>query len=168
MGAGENVVDTAKLIINMGVLATKFLSGVVYSMATWEDKLGIGDKITDASEVVQAFLNERKYEWENQEEFQARQKAAQQLREELTIAEKALNAEVYHNRDAREMGYWSTEALQWVFGEKIIERVVTFPCKGSKTAKKVAKHVSKSEEIGSVLEISGISMDSWSEDEERK
>jgi hypothetical protein len=66
------------------------------------------------------------------------------------------------------MGYWSTEALQWVFGEKIIERVVTFPCKGSRTAKKVAKYVSKSEEIGSVLEISGVSMDAWSEDEERK
>jgi hypothetical protein len=91
-GVGESAVSTTKGIISLPVVVAKFLGGAVHSLVTREDKLGIGEKITDATELVKAFCEDKKYEWENPEEYQARFQAAQRCRNELNIAEKALNA----------------------------------------------------------------------------
>ncbi len=141
-GVGKSAVDTAKGVVNLPIVAGKLLGGAVQSLATWEDKLGIGEKITDASELIHALCQEIKYEWENPEEFQARQKATQACRIELERAEKALNAEAYHNKDARELGYWSTEVLQMAFGTEIV--------KGAELAAKSGKVA------GSVAEVSKV------------
>ena len=130
----------------MLVLSAKLLGGAVHSLATWEDKLGIGEKITDASELISAFGQELKYEWENPEEYRERVEKAQALRKELDQAERALNAEAYHNQDDRELGYWSGAALQTVFGEEIIKQVA----KGVSTTAKAAKVAGKVAEVSKV------------------
>jgi hypothetical protein len=134
-GVGESVVDTAKGVINLPIVAGKLLGGAAHSLATWEDKLGIGDKLTNASEVVKVFFEERQYEWENPKEYQARFEAAQAYRAELNCAERALNAEAYYNNEDRELGYWSSEALQAVFGAEVIKGGATLVKGGVKAAK---------------------------------
>jgi hypothetical protein len=154
-GVGESAVGTAKEVVNLPVVAAKFLGGAVHSLGTWEDKLGIGEKITDASELVKAFCEEVKYEWENSKEHQSRLQAAQQCRKELDIAEKALNAEVYHNRDARELGCWSGEALQAVFGAEIIKGgagLVKGAQKAAKASKKAAQGAEATKSVGKAAE----------------
>jgi ankyrin repeat protein len=134
-GVGESVVDTAKGIINLPIVAGKLIGGAAHSLATWEDKLGIGDKLTNASEVVKVFFEEQKYEWENPKEYQARFEAAQAYRADLNCAERALNAEAYYNNEDRELGYWSSEALQAVLGAEVIKGGATLVKGGVKAAK---------------------------------
>ena len=69
---------------------------MIHSLATWEDKLGIGKTVTDASEVVKALCREVKYDWEHPSEYRARVDRAHTLLKELDTAERALNVEVYH------------------------------------------------------------------------
>jgi len=96
-GAVENVVDTGRcLVVDLPVLAARILGGLVHSLVTWQDKLGIGDRIEDYSTLLNALFNEWQYEWENPAEYRARVEAAQAYRTQLAIAEKALNAEAYH------------------------------------------------------------------------
>jgi hypothetical protein len=45
MSVVGNVADTVKLVVGIGILATKLLGSTAYFIATWEEKLGIGDKI---------------------------------------------------------------------------------------------------------------------------
>ncbi len=78
LGVGENVLDTAKEVVNLPVVAAKFLGGAAHSLATFEDKLDIGEKITDASALINALCQEIKYNWENPEAYRERLKAAQE------------------------------------------------------------------------------------------
>jgi hypothetical protein len=152
-GVSESAVGTAKGIVSLPVVAVKCLGGAAHSLSTWEDKLGIGEKITDASELVKAFCEERKYEWENPEEYQSRFQAAQRYRNELNIAEKALNAEAYHKKDAQILGYWSGEALQAVFGAEIIKGSASL-VKGTQKAAKASQKVSQGSEAAKAVKTS--------------
>jgi len=145
-GVAENVVDTAKLV----VLAAKILGGSVHSLVTLKDKLGIGEKIRDYSALIKALFQKWQYEWENPAEYRLRLQTAQAYRTKLLLAEKALNAEVYHKRDAREVGYWSTEAIQWVFGGEIIKgaaRVAGRSAEAIRASERVAQGIESSVKV---------------------
>lgn len=152
-GVGENVVDTAKLVVDVSVVAAKVLGKGIYSLATWEDQLGIGEKVTEASEVVKAFCEDRKYEWENPAEYRKRVQKAQAIRKELDIAEQALNADAYHQQDMHNLGYWSGEALQAVFGAEVVKGGVKLAKSGAQAAgvaQKAAK-VAKATKVAKAL-----------------
>jgi hypothetical protein len=105
--------------------------------------------------LIGAFSQNLKYEWENPEEYQERLKAAQACCAELDRAERALNAEAYHNRDARELGYWSGEALQAVFGAEVIKggaSLVKGGVKAEKASKKVAQGTKATKSVAKAAE----------------
>ncbi|MHA7877921.1 MAG: hypothetical protein ACX93T_03315 [Bacteroidota bacterium] len=161
-GVGESAVDTAKLVVvDIPILATKFIGKGLHSLATWEDKLGIGEKITEVSGVMEAFCSAQQYAWENPREYQERVEKAQILREELDIAERALNAEAYHKRKARNIGYWSSEALQVVFWVDVIKggaQLAKGGVKLAKRAKQTAKvaRAAKAPPVAAVAKASGV------------
>ena len=147
MGAGESVVSTAKLVVDVPVVAAKFLGKSAHSLATWEDKLGIGKTITSTSEVVKAFCRETKYAWEHPEEYRARIARAQALQKELDTAERALNADSYHLGDARKLGYHSDEVYQFVFCGAVVKGGAKLAKGGVKVVKAAAKAAKASQTV---------------------
>jgi hypothetical protein len=66
-----------------------------------------------------------------------------------------LNAEVCHNRDARELGCWSGEALQAVFGAEVIKGgagLVKGAQKAAKASKKAAQGAEATKSVGKAAE----------------
>jgi hypothetical protein len=122
LGVGESAVDTAKFAVDLLGLAGKLLGGAAHSIVTWENKLGIGEEITDTSALIDTLCKQTKYEWENPAEYQARLKATQSYRKELECTEKALNAETYHNRKNRNHRLWEWGSAPGSFWSRNYQR----------------------------------------------
>jgi len=116
---GKSMLVVAQLLVLLDKLGIKS----VESLCKWEDKLGIKEKYVAAQETIKELFKETQYDWENPAEYKARQEAARQYQAQMLAYDQTFNAVHYYANQAEELGYLTTEALQFVLGEAIVKGV---------------------------------------------
>ncbi|MEL6412955.1 MAG: hypothetical protein AAFQ08_02415 [Bacteroidota bacterium] len=80
--------------------------------------------IEAGSDVIKAFLQEARHEWENQEEYEARRAKVRNLMAAQNAYERVFNAEAYHLNEARSAGHILGDMTQAVIGEAALKWTV--------------------------------------------
>ena len=169
-GAAESIYDTAKGLVELGVMAINLavymyklyvtISVKILSGQAAEDLKdfaeAVKEKSVDLVEILKIYYSKAQQAWEDREEYKKRIAELKEQQEKEDWYRRVFDAEAYHLEDYTRMGYWGTEVLQFVGGEKLLAGLARVASKSGKWIKgaegvmeaaKAVQDLSKGEKI---------------------
>ena len=153
-GAGESVYDTGKGLLELGKLAIgvqlylsspymqpiiKRVTGIDIEEEVTTFCQSVAEGVINVTDIVKLYFQQAKHAWENPEAYKSRLKELEAIQEKQYLYQRAFEAESYHLAAAEKSGYWPTEIVQLLYGEKIIAELAKVAAKGGKLATATAK-----------------------------